>query len=62
MKAEARERDIPVLQVSASTIDTADALGQLLGAATPHSPAKVRHFAALLEQYAGGAWLDGVAA
>ena len=57
VKAEARERDIPLLQVSTSTIDTADALERLLEAATTHSLEKVRHFAGLLEQHAGAEWL-----
>ena len=60
IKAEARERDIPLLQVSSSTIDTADALEQLLAAATPHNLVKVRHFACLLEQHAGTDWLAGI--
>ncbi len=59
VKAEARERDIPLLQVSTSTIDTADALDRLIDAATPHSLAKARHYAALLEQHAGAETLDG---
>ena len=59
VKAEARERDIPLLQVSTSTIDTADALDRLIDAATPHSLAKTRHYAALLEQHAGAQTLDG---
>ena len=57
VKAEARERDIPLLQVSTSTIDTADALGRLLGAATTHNLDKVRHFASLLKRHAGDDWL-----
>ncbi len=60
VKAEARERDIPLLQVPSSTIDTADALDRLLGAATTHHLAKVRHFSALLEQHATAEWLAGV--
>ena len=58
VKAEARERDIPLLQVSTSTIDTADALGRLLAAATPHNLAKVRHFAVLLEEHTSDDWLS----
>ena len=58
VKAEARERDIPLLQVSTSTIDTADALGRLLGEATPHNLDKVRHFASLLERHADNEWLE----
>lgn len=57
VKAEARERDIPLLQVPTSTIDTADALERLLEAATTHSLEKVRHFAGLLEQHADAQWL-----
>ncbi len=53
VKAEARERDIPLLQVPMPTIAAADALDRLMDAATPHSLAKVRHYAALLEQRAG---------
>lgn len=61
IKAEARERDIPLLQVAGSTLAAADALSRLLPAATPHSTAKVRHYAALLAHHAGperlAAWL-----
>ena len=61
IKAEARERDIPLLQVAVSTTAAADALSRLLPAATPHSAAKVRHYAALLAHHAGqerlAAWL-----
>ena len=59
VKAEAMERDIPLLQVFASTIETADALDRLIDAVTPYSLAKVRHYAALLEQHAGPETLDG---
>ena len=62
IKAEAMERDIPLLQVFASTIETADALDHLIDAVRPYSMAKVRHYAALLEQHAGremlGGWLS----
>ncbi len=57
VKAEARERDIPLLQVFMPTIEAADALDRLIDAATPHSLAKVRHYAALLEQHAGAGWM-----
>ena len=61
IKAEARERDIPLLQVAVSTVAAADALSRLLPAATPHRAAKVRHYAALLAHHAGeerlAAWL-----
>ena len=59
VRAEALERDIPLLQVATSTIETADALDQLIEASTAHSLAKARHFASLLEQYAGSDALDG---
>ena len=59
VKAEAMERDIPLLQVFASTIETADALDRLIDAVPPYSLAKVRHYAALLEQHAGPETLDG---
>ena len=59
IRAEALERDIPLLQVSSSTIDTADALDRLIDTSTAHSLAKAHHFAALLEQYAGTETLDG---
>ncbi len=58
VKAEARERDIPLLQVSTSTVDTADALGRLLGAATPHNLGKVHHFAAFLVEHASADWIE----
>ena len=57
VKAEARERDIPLLQVFMPTIEAADALDRLIEAVTPHSLAKVRHYAALLEQQAGEGFL-----
>ena len=62
IKAEALERDIPLLQVFTSTIETADALDHLIEASSPHSLAKARHYATLLESHAGQdtlkAWLD----
>ena len=58
VRAEALERDIPLLQVSTSTIDTADALDRLIDAVTPHSLAKARNFAALLQRHAGAETVD----
>lgn len=58
VRAEALERDIPLLQVSTSTIETADALDRLIDSATPHSQAKARHYAALLERHIGNEKLD----
>ena len=54
IRAEAMERDIPLLQVPTSTIETADALDHLIDASTSHSLDKARQFAALLCKYAGG--------
>jgi BioD-like phosphotransacetylase family protein len=59
VKAEARERDIPLLQVFMPTIEAADALDRLMDAVTPHSLDKVRHYAALLQQHAAPDWLTG---
>ena len=59
VKAEARERDIPLLQVFMPTIEAADALDRLIDAATPHSLAKIRHYAALLQQHANPEWPTG---
>lgn len=58
VKAEARERDIPLLQVAASTIAAADALERLMSAANCRHLAKVRHYAALLERHAGAGRLE----
>ena len=52
IRAEALERDIPLLQVSTSTIETADALDRIIDASTPHSVAKARHYAELLQHHA----------
>ena len=57
VKAEARERDIPLLQVYMPTIEAADALDHLIDATTCHSLAKVRHYAALLEQHGAARFL-----
>ena len=59
VKAEAMERDIPLLQVFSSTIETADALDRIIEASTSHSLGKARHYAALLQQHAGAETLDG---
>ena len=58
VRAEALERDIPLLQVSTSTIETADALDRLIDSATAHSLAKACHYAALLTQHVGNEVLD----
>lgn len=58
VRAEALERDIPLLQVATSTIETADALDRLIDSATAHSLAKARHYAALLGRHVGNEVLD----
>ena len=58
VKAEARERDIPLLRVNSSTLDTADALDGILERANAHSLVKARHYAALLRDHAGPSVLD----
>ena len=58
VRAEALERDIPLMQVSTSTIETAEALDRLIDSATAHSPAKARHYASLLEWHVGSEFLD----
>lgn len=52
IRAEARERDIPLLRVAAGTIATAEALEGLTAQATPHSPEKAHAIARLLQQHA----------
>ena len=52
IRAEARERDIPLLRVAAGTIATAEALDGLTAQATPHSPEKAHAIARLLQQHA----------
>jgi BioD-like phosphotransacetylase family protein len=51
IKAEARERDIPLIRVQSSTLETAEALGGILGQGTAHSLAKAQHFAELVTSY-----------
>ena len=53
VKAEARERDIPLLRVPTSTQETADSLDGILGKVTSHSLRKARHYAGLLRKHDG---------
>ena len=53
IKAEALERDVPLIQVRSNTLDTADALAGLLDKADARTAAKASHFAGLLERYMG---------
>ena len=50
VKAEALERDVPLLSVSASTMSTAEALASVFERATPYSPNKAERFAQLMRQ------------
>lgn len=51
IKAEAREREVPMLLVEGNTLDTAEALGGLVDLANPYSPGKTARFANLLRQH-----------
>ena len=51
VKAEALQRDVPLILVEASTLETAEALGGLLNLANPHSPGKIARFAELTRQH-----------
>ena len=51
IKAEAQEREVPVLLVEGNTLDTAEALGGLVDLANPYSPEKTARFANLLRQH-----------
>ncbi len=53
IKAEARQREVPLIQVRSNTLDTADALAGLLDKADARTAAKATHFAGLLERYMG---------
>ena len=62
IKAEALERDIPLIRVQSSTLDTAEALGGLLRQTTVYSLPKIQHFAGLLAAHVPAdtleAWLS----
>ena len=51
VKAEALQRDVPLILVEASTLETAEALGGLLNLANPHSPGKIARFAELARRH-----------
>ena len=53
IKAEALQREIPLIQVRSNTLDTADALAGLIDKADARTAAKANHFAGLLERYMG---------
>ena len=51
VKAEALQREVPIILVEASTLETAEALGGLLDLANPHSPEKLTRFTELARQH-----------
>ena len=53
IKAEALQREIPLIQVRSNTLDTVESLAGLLDKANARTAAKASHFAGLLEQYMG---------
>ncbi len=58
IKAEALQRDVPLIQVRTNTMDTAEALAGLLDKADARTAAKAAHFAGLLERYLGAEVLE----
>lgn len=50
VKAEALERDVPLISVTGNTLDTAEALAGVLERATPYSRTKVERFGQLMRQ------------
>ena len=53
IKAEALQREVPLIQVRTNTLDTAEALAGLLDKADARTATKASHFAGLLEKYLG---------
>ena len=53
IKAEALQREIPLIQVRSNTLDTVESLAGLLDKADARTAAKASHFAGLLERYMG---------
>ena len=51
VKAEALQREVPLILVEASTLETADALGGLIDLANPYSPRKIARFAELAREH-----------
>ncbi|MCI0844220.1 MAG: hypothetical protein J4N87_02615, partial [Chloroflexi bacterium] len=58
IKAEALQREVPLIQVRTNTHETAAALAGLLDKADARTIAKANHFAGLLEQYLGAEALE----
>ena len=51
VKAEAFQREVPLILVEGSTLETAEALGGLVNLANPHSISKIARFAELARQH-----------
>jgi len=62
VKAEAMEREVPLISVDDNTLSTAEALEGLLDRATPYSQSKVDRFGQLMRQYLDMAALSAVLA
>ena len=58
IKAEALQREVPVVLVQEDTLTTAEALGGLLERVTAHSRQKIDRFAELVQQHLDSALLD----
>ena len=58
IKAEALQREVPLIQVRTNTHETAAALAGLLDKADARTITKANHFAGLLEQYLGAEALE----
>jgi BioD-like phosphotransacetylase family protein len=58
IKAEALQREVPLILVQEGTLATAEALGGLLAQANPYSQQKVQRFAELVRQHLDPAVLD----
>ena len=53
IKAEALEREVPLIQVRSNTVATVESLAGLIDKADARTAAKASHFAGLLERYMG---------
>jgi len=60
VKAEALQREVPLIQVRTNTMDTADSLAGLLDKADARTAAKASHFAGLLQRYMGADVVEGL--
>ncbi|MCH7737616.1 MAG: AAA family ATPase [Chloroflexi bacterium] len=58
IKAEALQREVPLIQVRTNTLDTVEALAGLLDKADARTATKASHFAGLLEKYMGAEALE----